>query len=289
VCKCSTGSCPAGKTCSAKLHCVTAEICNNGIDDDGNGLTDCADPDCAKDPACAGKLETNCADKVDNDGDGLTDCADPDCDGQSCGVGCVCKKGFATETICDDGIDNDGDGYTDCKDIACVKDPACAGQVEQNCTDGIDNDGDGYTDCNDSDCASDPACVVDCSKAPRCSDLSQCCLMSVPDNCGAGCTCGFGVSFTLCVAKETDCGDGIDNDGDGKTDCFDDDCIGSPSCETICDDGIDNDGDGKTDCDDKDCAYVPPCCGGFGASCGLGQKECCSGLKCDNSIFGTCQ
>jgi hypothetical protein len=28
------------------------EICDNGIDDDGNKLVDCADPACAKDPAC---------------------------------------------------------------------------------------------------------------------------------------------------------------------------------------------------------------------------------------------
>lgn len=28
------------------------EICNDGIDNDGDGLIDCADPDCAQDPAC---------------------------------------------------------------------------------------------------------------------------------------------------------------------------------------------------------------------------------------------
>jgi hypothetical protein len=28
------------------------EICNNGIDDDGNGLIDCADPTCSPEPAC---------------------------------------------------------------------------------------------------------------------------------------------------------------------------------------------------------------------------------------------
>jgi len=28
------------------------EICNNGIDDDGDGLADCDDPDCSGDPAC---------------------------------------------------------------------------------------------------------------------------------------------------------------------------------------------------------------------------------------------
>src|SRR5205814_305363 len=32
------------------------ETCNNGVDDDGNGLTDCFDPACAADAACAGKI-----------------------------------------------------------------------------------------------------------------------------------------------------------------------------------------------------------------------------------------
>src|SRR5262249_42719072 len=29
------------------------EICNNGVDDDGNGLTDCADPKCVTSPFCS--------------------------------------------------------------------------------------------------------------------------------------------------------------------------------------------------------------------------------------------
>ena len=33
------------------------EICNNGIDDNGNGLIDCADPDCASAANC---LSQNC-------------------------------------------------------------------------------------------------------------------------------------------------------------------------------------------------------------------------------------
>ena len=34
----------------AKL--TTTEICDNGIDDDGDGLIDCSDDDCVGDPAC---------------------------------------------------------------------------------------------------------------------------------------------------------------------------------------------------------------------------------------------
>lgn len=31
---------------------AAAEICDNGVDDDGDGLQDCDDSDCAEDPAC---------------------------------------------------------------------------------------------------------------------------------------------------------------------------------------------------------------------------------------------
>ena len=47
------------------------EICNNGIDDDGDGLKDTAYSDC--------QTPEVCNDNKDNDGDGLVDIADPDC------------------------------------------------------------------------------------------------------------------------------------------------------------------------------------------------------------------
>jgi hypothetical protein len=52
---------------------VSRENCTNGIDDDGDGLIDRADPDCAP-PATE-----NCTNGIDDDGDGLIDSADPDC------------------------------------------------------------------------------------------------------------------------------------------------------------------------------------------------------------------
>jgi hypothetical protein len=58
--------------------------CDDGQDNDCDGLTDCADPDCA-----ASCVETDCGDSVDNDGDTLTDCDDPDCAAQCEGGGFV--------------------------------------------------------------------------------------------------------------------------------------------------------------------------------------------------------
>lgn len=63
----------------------TKEICGNKIDDDCNGLTDCADPACFGDPACS----------------------------------------TPGQEICNNGIDDDGNGLIDCMDAACAKDPAC--------------------------------------------------------------------------------------------------------------------------------------------------------------------
>ena len=51
-----------------------------------------------------------------------------------------------------------------------------------------------------------------------------------------------------------DCGDNVDNDGDGAIDCADSDCSGLESCIEDCYDGVDNDGDSFIDCDDADCA-----------------------------------
>ena len=45
-------SCSQG-TCTA-LSSLCAEVCGNGLDDDGNATIDCADPACAKEPGCDG-------------------------------------------------------------------------------------------------------------------------------------------------------------------------------------------------------------------------------------------
>jgi hypothetical protein len=58
------------------------EDCSNGIDDDGDALVDCDDPDCSSDPNCAPLME-NCSNGIDDDGDALIDCDDPDCPFQS--------------------------------------------------------------------------------------------------------------------------------------------------------------------------------------------------------------
>lgn len=54
---------------------VSQENCTNGLDDDGDGFIDGADPDCVVAPP----NPEICNDSIDNDGDGLIDALDPEC------------------------------------------------------------------------------------------------------------------------------------------------------------------------------------------------------------------
>ena len=55
---------------------TSPEVCNDSLDNNGDGLTDCSDPTCAADAAC--NIEV-CNDGVDNDKDDAIDCGDSDC------------------------------------------------------------------------------------------------------------------------------------------------------------------------------------------------------------------
>ena len=153
----------------------TNELCSDGIDNDGNGFTDCEDFDCLGDSAITvcpqewqeGDPASNCTDNIDNDNNSFVDCED-----FACLYGCVDACTDLAEKSaedCQDGIDNDGDGYTDCQDSGCqncvdvCENTNTGGNGEEEntnelCSDGIDNDEDGHTDCDDYYCEEDPAC-----------------------------------------------------------------------------------------------------------------------------------
>ncbi|MEX0273285.1 MAG: Calx-beta domain-containing protein, partial [Flavobacteriaceae bacterium] len=67
----SDNNCSTYNSASANLFVNTTEICNDGADNDGDGLVDCDDPDCY--------LAANSGD-IDTDGDGIGDSCDLDRD-----------------------------------------------------------------------------------------------------------------------------------------------------------------------------------------------------------------
>ncbi|MBJ93440.1 MAG: hypothetical protein CMP23_03095 [Rickettsiales bacterium] len=233
--------------------CTGVEDCSNGLDDDFDGLTDCADDDCVGAPNCGPpSSETSCTDGVDNDQDGATDCADSDC---SADPACAPPP---TESDCGNQIDDDSDNLIDCADSDCAADPLCnLPGTETNCADSIDNDADGRTDCSDVDCVADPNCnifVIEVNCFDGLDNDSDGDIDCDDSDCAALPSCS--------LSPETNCNNGIDDDADSFTDCNDSDCATDPSCasgESDCDDSVDNDGDGDIDCDDNDCSAATEC------------------------------
>ena len=196
---CGTVCAPTERCLDRACTPISEAQCGNGLDDDQDGLTDCADPDCAGQPcgpapstftcdvnlacSCDGVVnpppESNCTDGIDDDCDGFVDCADPDC----------ASTTSCPETACGDGLDNDGDGLIDCDDPDCANqlcqpspstfrcDPtntcSCNGVTnpgsETACSDGLDNDCNGRIDCADSNCVGRP-----CGPGKRCQASGQC-------------------------------------------------------------------------------------------------------------------
>ncbi len=97
--------------------------------DDGEKTDDSGQP--------APQPEADCGDGIDNDEDAAIDCADSDCaDDPACqedtGQPAELEGDQAGE--CEDGADNDGDGATDCADSGCADDPACQEDTGQPST-----------------------------------------------------------------------------------------------------------------------------------------------------------
>jgi hypothetical protein len=106
-----------------------AEVCQDGLDNDGDVYVDCADPDCATVAPCSTCLQGGpgqpelgiaaCTDGLDNDCDGVADCADDDCSASDYYV-----------TECCDGDDDNGNNIPDDFNCRCASDADCpAGQI----------------------------------------------------------------------------------------------------------------------------------------------------------------
>jgi hypothetical protein len=151
--------------------------CDNGLDDDCDGLTDLNDPDCNVCVPDEDPEATLCFDGNDNDCDGQTDCSDTSCDGAlgaatTCGVGACQANGNLT---CSGGTEVD----------SCTPGtPGVEGPFgDASCNDGQDNDCDGLTDVNDPDCEDTGGVVCEdittrnaCRGEPTCQWKKNACI-----------------------------------------------------------------------------------------------------------------
>ena len=187
------------------------------------------------------------------------------------------------ELVATDHPDQNGETRTYSASIEVTVDPTC--ETSGSCSDGKKAVGQACTkasDCATGICVEEVATGVRvCSKS--CSVESPCpwpvglsqhavqwtrCLCDEDDpNC--------------CVAEPEDCGDGVDNDCDGRIDCADPDCEGGRMCTgmEVCDNTIDDDVDGLSDCADPDCALSTGCgCVAGVEDCQNGTDDNCNGL-----------
>lgn len=209
------------------------ETCDDGVDDDGDGRVDCMDDDCALHPGCAGECLSagmlGCGDAIEAATDGFL--ATDAVDAWSCAA-----------------ADTSG------PELGFTFDAESAVRVTFRLT-----------------AAADLSLFV-LSAASPCT--GEACLaggsaeVAIDGEAGASYRVivegrdGASGAFTLAAdcAEPTpeDCGNGVDDDGDGHTDCADPDCEGQPACadpgctpdiEITCDqyDDWSNDGPGSTD------------------------------------------
>lgn len=157
-------------------------------------------------------LDDNCNDVIDETFDFTSDETNCGGCGRTCDAGTTCLTSSCKETACDDGLDNDLNGITDCLDESCLGQVCVTPMPPPWRCGAIKLDGgfrDGGLDGGDLDAGSD-AGLFDAGSWD-------------------------GGPVLGCYAPEQDCANGIDDDGDGETDCLDADCAGRVCASgTIC-------------------------------------------------------
>ena len=187
--------------CKYAVHC-RKEICDNHVDDNANGLFDCDDPDCAGSVKC---LPENCANGVDDNENGLRDCQEP-----SCFEDIHCQP-----EICDNHVDDNENGLVDCADAGCVALKMCKKEI---CDNRVDDNENGLVDCDDPDCTGVRKCQ------PEICDNGR------DDNSNGLVDCRDPQCAHELVCIPEDCANGADDNGNGLKDCEDPQCSANLAC-----------------------------------------------------------
>ena len=199
-----SGTCDGGETCNgadencdgrvdetfpeASDSCTTSQlgVCSAGIKVCVAGGLDCAATKTPSAELC-NRLDDDCDGQTDETFDLATDSMNCGMCGHVCPAGTACFASTCHETRCDDGLDNDGNGQADCLDEACF----------------------------------DAECLPGSVPPRRCGRLTA--DAGVGD---AGVEPDGGAAPARCFLPESDCANGLDDDGDGRVDCADVDCDG---------------------------------------------------------------
>ena len=249
-------ACSNGRLSITKL---ADEICNDGVDNDGDTFTDCADtPSCGQSPFCNESLNgaAACSDTIDNDTDGFTDCFDRDCStnaacpggvpGGSCGNPFVVNTTAFTANVDTCGYNNDfvpatgsgcrGTSTNTAPDFVLDFEPPEPGTYR--ITFDTTRPGSFAWDSvinvvKNAECPASP--VATCFAGVDAGNPERIDVVAVAGDYfhiivdGWSSACGPGVISVVKLADEV-CNDTVDNDGDGRADCADSQCFGVGSC-----------------------------------------------------------
>lgn len=300
----SSSACPNGGgdgvDTNSDINPGMAEDCTNGIDDDSDSKTDCADSGCSgkKCSLCKSCSGGTCSGTPSDD----SACSVIDCGGYYQQTG---TEGASTTETCWNKYDiasNRCASFGTCKNAAAhcpsqpTKDPqyscgsctyinnaVCTGTTKGACSYyGVGTLCNQNYFCSNS-AAQDNGYAQSDFKRPSegyCDTGGSCDYVT-----GNSCNYTKGTASeggSICVDGQSSCSntcaDNLDNDGDSNIDCDDSDCSTNTECvDEICNNGIDDDSDNYIDCADAECMQGTPSQNGF-----------CCGSGCSND-GGTCQ
>ena len=154
--KCGDGIVNGNEECDSGQFLMGRTACHDWIDAFKYGTVECAENCRVTYDHCSTNPQELCDNKLDDDGDGRIDCDDSDC---IHAANCLAPTDpDVTIEICNNKLDDDGDGNIDCNDDDCTNDSACKPAVAEICDNKLDDDLDGKVDCDDDDCANHAAC-----------------------------------------------------------------------------------------------------------------------------------
>jgi hypothetical protein len=262
----------------------TIVSCQDGLDNDKNGLVDCKDPGCGKHSFCDPSVQKGC-------GDGVVTAP------ERCDTKIAVGSPGACPTSCDDGnaCTKDSLGNPGTCSAACVAIPVTScengdGCCPTGCTSGNDNDckascGNGVLDTGETCDTKIPAGAVGtCPTAASCNDGNACTIDALLNDGTCTASCGHQAMIVCSGTKSDGCcpsGCNAATDADCSPSCGNGVLEPKESCDTKIAAG--QDGACPTSCDDKNACTKDQLLNGgtCAATCTNQAITQCSGLASD--------
>lgn len=234
-------------------------LCSDGIDNDGDGLVDCMDGDCGSPDSISISFTNpnNCPNL--NDGQITITALGSNLEYSINGGNSYQPSNIFNNVLAGGYNLRIRNASTGCfvdyaENPIVLLDPVCT----EICNNGIDDDGDGLMDCADGDCGSPSVGIIDVFIPNNCPNLNNGQIIVSASGFDLEYSINGGAYQTSSIFSGLSTGDYTLQVRNSVTGCVVE-YMGNPirlnriNCFEICDNGIDDDGDGRIDCIDDDC------------------------------------